>query len=278
MEEVPETPTLAPPDCTIEGEILDGNRIWLQSRDVLAVIKADETTAEEGYGPGHRILEILDGRSCAQKFQTTLPENTSPDYPYYIAKVQYNSGSNLIGIQGFYNVLVCDLDDNYSITELKPEFFAEREYDDPQSGMVQRIEVWENYLIGYTQDLGAFAFDLSDRTAPKVALPFAEWQNDEDGGYHSLFLLPTDKGMQAIMPFYDAEADSFPLSPLFASPEEISDQVAKSARNNQFLVLRKQDENRTPLAINLGTRELMNLPTNVAAKGTQDILKWMRAQ
>jgi len=271
-------PTLSPPECQISGEVLDGNSVWIKSPDVLAVIKADESTTTEEMGPSHRILEILDGRSCEQKFQTTLPVNSSPDFPYYIAEVQYNSISNIIGIQGCYNVVICDLNQDYKLTELKPEFFSVRQYDDPQTGMVQRLEVWEDYLLGYTQDLGAFAFDLSDRNAPKAVLPFAEWQDPDNSRYHSMFLLPTEGGVQAILPFYDAEEDNFSIYPLFDAPMQVSDQVNKSARNNQFLVLRKQNESRTPIAIDLGARDLMELPADIAAKNTQEILKWMRAQ
>lgn len=277
-EETPSQPELAAPNCSVDGEVLDGNQIWLQSPDVLAVIKADASTAAEGYGPSHRILQIMDGRSCETKFQTELPENVSPDYPYYIAEVQYNTLSSIIGIQGFYKALICDMSQDYKVTELEPEYFVEREYDDPQTGMVQRLEVWEDYLLGYAQDCGAFAFDLSDRANPKAVIPFAEWQNPEAGDYHSLFLLPTEGGVQGIIPAYDAEEDAFMLHPLFDKPVEVSDQVQRSARNNRLLVLRQTNVERTPLAINLDSRELMELPTEVAGQATQDIIEWMRGR
>ncbi|MEL6660050.1 MAG: hypothetical protein AAFY48_12335 [Bacteroidota bacterium] len=274
--EEPVEPSLAAPDCTVEGEVLDGNRVWLPSADVLAVIKAGEAT--EGYGPSHRTLQLLDGRSCETKFETTLPDNSSPDYPYYIAEVQYNTLSNLIGIRGFYKVLICDMDNDYAISALDPEYFTEREYDDSQTGMVQRLEVWEDYLLGYAQDCGPFAFDLSDATNPKAVIPFAEWQNAEDGAFHSLFLLPTEGGVQGILPSFDPEEDAFTLHPLFEAPMTVSQQVQESARNNKFLVLRQTDPDRTPVAINLATRELMNLPDNLIKSSTQDILSWMRGQ
>lgn len=277
-EETPAAPELAAPDCAVEGEVLDGNRVWLQTPDVLAVIKANAATAEEGYGPSHRILQILDGRSCETKFQTELPENVSPDYPYYIAEVQYNTLSSIIGIQGFYKALICDISQNYKVSELEPEYFSEREYDDPQTGMVQRLEVWEDYLLGYAQDCGAFAFDLSDRANPKAVIPFAEWRNPDAGDYHSLFLLPTEGGVQGIIPAYDAEQEAFMLYPLFDQPVQVSDQVQRSARNNKFLVLRQTNAERTPLAINLSTRELVSLPADVASKATQDIIAWMRGR
>jgi hypothetical protein len=143
--------------------------------------------------------------------------------------------------------------------------------------MIQRLEVWENYLLGYAQDCGSFAFNMSDPANAVAVLPFAEWRDPEVGRYHSLFLLPTNNGLQGILPFYDAEEGSFQLNPLFDKPQQLSTNVAKSARNNQFLVLRTTNGNQ-PMAINLGTRELMDLPAEVASQGTQEILKWMRAQ
>ena len=277
-EEPTTTPQLAAPDCVVEGEVLEGNQVWIQSSDVLAVIKADASTTQEGFGPSHRLFQILDGRSCDTKFETTLPENVSPDYPYYIAEVQYNTLSSIIGIQGFYKVLICDMSDGYKMSELEPSFASEREYADSQSGMVQRLEVWEDYLLGYAQDAGAFAFDLSSNATPEAVLPFAEWQDPDNGRYHSLFLLPTEDGVQGILPFYDAEEDAFMLYPLFDQPVQVSQNVPQNARNNQFLVLRQTDAARTPLAINLGTRDLMELPADIASQNTQAILKWMQEQ
>ncbi|MEL7220506.1 MAG: hypothetical protein AAGJ93_04255 [Bacteroidota bacterium] len=268
-------PSLAAPACEIEGEVLDGNRIWLQSTDVLAIIKADESTTQEGFGPSHRIFEIRDGRSCELQFTTTLPENQSPDFPYYVADIQYNNGSNLVGIRGFYDAYVCDLNQDNKLTKCSPSFYTEREYEDAQSGMIQRLEVWEDYLLGYAQDCGTFAFDLSDPNQAVAVLPFAEWRDPDIGRYHSLFLLPTNDGVQGIMPYFDAEEDSFMLYPLFDEPQQLSTNVPKSARNNQFLVLRNSNTNQ-PFAINLGTRDLMDPPTDVSAQGTQEILDWMR--
>jgi hypothetical protein len=274
-EVIDTVPSLAPPSCPVDGEVLDGNRSWIRSSDILAVIKADATTTTEDFGPSHRIFEILDGRTCASKFKTTLPENTSPDFPYYIAEIQYNSISNVVGIRGFYDLYICDLDRNY---QLSPKYFATREYDDPQSGMIQRVEVWEDYLLGYAQDLGAFAFNLSDKSNPVPVLPFAEWVNNAEGGYNSLFLLPTERGMQAIMPYFDVEAGALLLYPLFDQPQQVSTNIQKSARNNQYLVLRKTDASQSPLAINLRTRQLVDLPADIATKKTQEIIAWMKAQ
>lgn len=276
--EEPATPTLAAPDCEIAGEVLEGNRLWLQSSDILAIIKADESTTVEGFGPTHRKLELLDGRSCLVKHSVVLPPNENPDFPYYIADVQYNNVSNVLAVQSTYEVVLCDLENDYNTSNIKPRFFSEREYADAQSGSIQHLELWEDYLIGYCQDAGTFAYDLSDRSAPVAVLPFAEWQNDEDGAYHALFLLENDNGVQAILPELSGGDGAFQLHPLFGQAMNVSTNVARNARNNRFLVLRQTDAEQAPLAIDLKKRTLVDLPADVATQGVQDILAWMRSQ
>lgn len=277
--EAPSEPTLEAPDCVVSGDVLEGNRSWNSSQDLLLVIKADSSTYVEGYGPSHRIFEVLDGRSCETQFQQLLEENTSPDYPYYLANIQYNHASNLVGIQGYYDLYICDLANDYQLTKLSPEFFSEREYDDPQSGMIVRLEVWENYLFGFAQDCGPFAFDLSNREEPSTVLPFAEWLNGDISRYHSLFLLPSEGGgLQALMPYYDYEADAFSITPLFQEPVALSTNVPRSARNNRFLVLRGESDASTFYPIDLGNREVVDLPEDMKDKDTQAILQWMRDQ
>ncbi|RMF04740.1 MAG: hypothetical protein D6772_00185, partial [Bacteroidetes bacterium] len=267
---VPALPTLQAPTCEIEGEVLEGNRYWEDENDVLVVIKADQSTTTEEYGPSHRILEVRHGRTCEVVFRTTLPVNTSPDFPYYLAPIQYNKVSNLVGIQGYYDIYVLDLANEYKLTKLEPEFFSERAYDDPQSGMIQRLEVWEHYLIGFAQDIGSFVFDLNEKDHPRAVLPFAEWRDPDTGRYHSLFLVPAEDGYQGIMPWYDAESGEYHLNPIFAEPRPLSLNVQKGARNNQFLVLRGTDGDQSIYPINLGSRELVkDVPAEVLAQGTQ---------
>lgn len=64
------------------------------------------------------------------KFEIILLENVSFDYFYYIVEVQYNMFSSVIGIQGFYKVLICDMFDEYKMSELEFSFVSECEYVD----------------------------------------------------------------------------------------------------------------------------------------------------
>lgn len=270
-------PVAPAPECEVAGEVLDGNRLWMAERNLLAVIKADESTTEEGYGPGHRKLEFYRGVGCELAFSETLQESGSPDYPYYIGDIQYNKASGLLGVRGYYDLYVCALEDNFALTALQPRYRTERLTDDPQSGMIQHLEVWEDYLIGYAQDYGAFAFDCQDPDRATALLPFAEWQNEETGQYHSLFLVPSEGAVQqAIMPHFNSETGEFSLHPLFDQPRAVSTNVPAGARNNRFLVLRGEGDAKAVYALDLGARARVSLPADVATRSTQEIIAWMR--
>ena len=269
-----ETPSLSPPNCQVDGEVLDGNQLWNSQLDLLVVIKG--TASEDGM-VSHRTFEVLDGRTCEVKFTTQLDDNVSPDFPYYLADIQYNSVHHFVAIQGHSHLYICDLDNNFELTKLEPEFFTERPLDDPQSGMIQRLEVWENYLLGFAEDKGPFAYNLNDDSDIKAILPFADWQNTEDGQYHSLFLMPSDDNrQQIILPAFDYEEGSFLINPLFQEPTALSTNVQRSARDNRFLVLRGQGDASKVFPIDLKSRQLVELPQDVAQRGTQEILEWLR--
>ncbi len=263
-------------DCPISGNILSGNKLVLPEKKIIAYILADSTTVDEGLGDSHRVLAIFDSESCDQLNRVTLPVNVSPDYPYYLAKINYNNSSNLLGIRGFDKIFCYDLEDQKLLPALTPAYKLERYGEDAQSGMIQRVEVWEQFLIGYARDEGVFAFDLRDPSAPKNVLPFAEYEIDESN-FGSLFLFPSsDGGTQCLMPKYDVETEEFSINPMLQQPGDIDTNIPAAARNNRFLVLKMKDENKTPLAFDLQNYQRMELPADVAAKPVQEILDWMR--
>lgn len=264
-------------DCTVEGKILEGNQTWLNQQELLVTILADESTNDPDYGEGHRVLVVTDTKTCEEVQRETLPVSSSPDFPYYIAEIVYNNTSQLVGIRGADVIYCYDILQRTLLSPLSPSFLNERITDDAQSGMIQRLEVWEDYLIGYAQDMGTFVFDLSDKGNPKALLPYAEFKTPT-GDFHSMFMVPSaDAGLQAIVPQYDYDEDEFKVNPLFQAGKTLNTNIPKSAKNNRFLVLREQGEAGKAVGIDLLNCKEIALPEDTAQKKVQEVLSWLRA-
>lgn len=263
-------------DCTVDNEVLEGNQIWIRETGTLVAITADETTLDENYGPGHRVLEVYNTETCEQIKREVLPVNVSPDFPYFLAEITYNNESTLVGIRGARIIYIYDAAEQQLLGPLEPQYLSNRLSEDAQSGNILRLEVWEHFLIGFAEDRGTFAFDLDNAEAPEAILPIAEFPVRENE-FISLFAFPSDdERVQLALPNYDREADQFSINALYTTPQDINTTVAANVRDNRYIVLRKNDTDRTAVAIDMQERELIDLPDDIAGQGTQSVLQWIR--
>ncbi len=265
------------PDCAILHQVMEGNKIWFPAKKVYAAIIPDSTAADDESGQVDRTFIILD-KACNITFKEALPKNDRPDYGYFLAPINYNQTSQIVGIKGFDAVFIFDLNQQKLYPKLTPDFLNERLGEDAQSGQIKRLEVWENYLIGYAQDYGTFVFDLKEKSNPKALLPIAEYIVD-DAVFYSVFALPT-KGeeSQLIIPSFDFENDKFDINPLLKEPLSLDLNLAKNVRNNKVILLREKNEAKTPLVIDLKKRKLIALPESIKQKKTSEILKWVKSR
>ena len=264
-------------DCSIVGEHFDENVLWLKDHGKMVCIIADSSTFDQTYGMSHRILEVYNTYTCQLDLKLTLPVNISPDFPYFLADINYNNDSKIVAIKAAKTVYCLDLETKKMLPLLQPRFKKQRAEADPSSGTILRLELWENFLVGYAQDKGTFVFDLNHSDGPKPILPFAEFQVGENR-FNSLFLLPSNnEKFQAILPEYDWEEETFRINPIFDKPLAISTDVQKSALNNRYLVLRELVGN-SALLVDMKAKKNRQLPASLMEKNTKEILTWAKSQ
>ncbi|MEL7019970.1 MAG: hypothetical protein AAGK47_00045 [Bacteroidota bacterium] len=261
--------------CSLAGKTLTNNEIWLRELNTLVAIVADSTTYDPDLGDSHRILLAYDTESCKVSQRIELPINISPDYAYYLAKVNYNNESKLVGITAFNSVYLYDAEQQKLLDPVRPKYLGKRNLDDATSGLIQHLELWEDYMVGYAQDGGAFVIDVTDKENPKSTPAFAEYRL-EDGSYSSMFLLPgIGEEQQIIVPRYDYEEGVFAVNPLFTQPQNLDTQISRGARNNRFIILREKEVNRPAIVVDLVKRERVDIPNNIAKQNVKRILSWV---
>ena len=274
-------PTLAKPDCQITGSVLDGNRFWAKNENLVVAVVADKETEDPELGESHRILEVYEGTTCERVFRSVLPVNFSPDFPYYLSEITYNKISQIIAIRGFDKIYIFDLVKRELSKPLDPSFLNERYAEDAQSGMIQRLEIWENYMVGYATGEGAFAFDLSTPMAANAVLPAAEFTIEAGTEFNSMFFLESKgKGFQAILPKYDSDSGILTIHPLFELPLNLETNINKSFRNNQYLVLKELlgGNESKPIGVDMRAMKKYDIPAEVASKKDTEIIAWMKKQ
>ncbi len=269
------TPTRKVPTCSLKGKILDHNTVWLSQQERLVCISADSSTYDPKVGDSHRKLTIYNSTNCKQIFDWTLPINTSPDFPYYLADLTYNKNSHLVAIKGHQSIHCLDIETNKILPPVRPSFKTKRVAQDAQSGALIRLELWEDYLVGYAQDMGSFVFKINKDSSLKPVLPYAEFQVFETY-FNSLFLIHS-KGnkTQVILPQYDWDTEQFSIRPIFPEPVELEQNLVKSALNNRFIVLRTKQKDQV-VAIDLKTAKEVALSKELQQKKTQEIVAWMK--
>lgn len=261
-------------DCEIKGKILEGNRILVKGKNTLVCIVADEKES-------HRKLEIYNTTTCEIIKSEILPVNISPDFPYLIADIIYNKSSHLVAIKGYGAVYCYDVENQKLMDTLIPDFLNERIAVDASSGKIKHLEVWENYLIGYAEDIGAFVFDLSNTGQPKSLLPAAEFDLSEGEGedFASLFFLKSQNGentYQAISPSYDYDNFKLKINPLFETPKDVNISIPKKDRDNRFIVLKMEDK--SVFAVDMEAQKNVALPDQIKNKTNKEILNWLKKQ
>lgn len=271
------------PDCELPGNVLEENQFWAKDENLIVAILAAPETNDPDFGESHRVLEVYDGSNCERVMREILPVNVSPDFPYYLSDITYNNLSRLIAIRGFDKVYIFDLEKRKLNGPIVPKFLNERYPEDAQSGMIQRLEVWEDYLIGYAQSMGSFVFDMRNSEEVAPVLPSAEYEIMEGTEYNSLFLLPSsDKanGHQAILPSFDFETEEFSINPLFEKPKKIETRINRNVRDNRYLVLKELlgGTDSRPIAIDMEKMVMYDLPEEVAEGKVSDIIEWMKNQ
>lgn len=280
-EEIPKNAEQTTPNlkqqqkCAVKGEMLEENELWLKDQGKMVCIIADSSTYDANLGMSHRILEIYNTYTCSLELKLTLPVNVSPDFPYYLADINYNNESEIVAIKAAKTVYCLDLGTQKMLPLLAPKFKTKRAEADPSSGTIIRLELWENFLVGYAQDKGTFVFDLSSEGGAKPVLPFAEYQLG-DTRFNSLFLLPSNNSrVQAILPNYDWDEETFSINPIFQAPIALETNVQKSALDNQYLVLRHSDK-KEAIIVDMKAKKKVPLPSNMLQNSTKEILEWVR--
>ncbi len=267
------TAMAASPLCQINGEVLPQNRYLSKGQGLYIVLKADSSTRDPELGNSHRILEVYKAENCERLQREVLPVNESPDFPYYLAEVHYNNITQLLAIRGVNDFYLYDLAQRKLRAPATPAFANERYGVDARSGTIRQLEVWEDYLVGYAQHYGAFAFQLFSDGRTEAVLPLAEYEA-ETQVFHQLFALPSDSSQQLLLPSFEERSNTFRINPVFAHPVNLETEKLRQSENGRFVLLWKNGEQTEPVLLDLLQHKMETIPPDLRQGDAEKIMEW----
>jgi len=254
-----------PPNCKLSGKVLNKNQLWLKEHQQLFCIAATKSTKDKQFGNSHRMVQVI-GADCNLLFEQELPVNRSPDFPYYIADINYSHQNRLIAIKGFDKIYCYDAERKKMLAPLQPQF-ANAELIDAQSGRILHLELWEQYLVGFAQDLGTFVFDLNEPEKASPVIPMT-------ANTASLFALSSEDNLvQIIAPRYDIQKKTFEVNPLLEEPEAIDTQTTILDNQKKYAIVSAADKK---ILIDLSKQTSRVIPNNIQNKKDKEIFNWAK--
>ncbi len=267
-------------DCVVRGKLMEDNNLWIAKEQLWICIVADNITRDQDFGDSYRIFDIYDTEKCSPIKRKVLPVNNSPDFPWYIFQNTYEEKNQVVCTSGFEFTFCYDVENRELLPRMKPSFLLPRTALDAQSGMTQSMAIYERYLLGHAQDLGFFAYDLTNKKEVKNFLPVAEYHFKKINKYNPLYLIPVgDKKYQAIIPKMNLDNGEIIITPLWKKPLAVNPVVAKNVRNNRFQIFTNlESSNKSKVAFDLQKQILIELPNEISIQPVGKILQHLKAQ
>ncbi len=261
-------------ECKTSNKTLPENILRLPMKNISAFIGANESTNDKDLGESHRVFEVKSGPLCELLFSQTLPVNVSVDFPYYLSEEAANEKLGLIGIRGFHDANVFDINAKKLFSNLKPKFLTKREAADATSGMISHLFFDENFLYGYAVDFGVFAFDMKQNGSP--LLPIAEFAETQ------LFGLNRGNNqvdiMIPIVTFDENGTLDLKLKNIFERTVTINPALKFKFQNGKYILF-KEKMGASPtnhLVVNMEKKERLNLPKEIAESSIQKVMDYLK--
>jgi len=267
-------------NCTVRGKMVEDNDFWIPEEQLWICIVADNITRDADFGDSYRIFDVYDTKNCSPLKRKVLPVNNSPDFPWYLFQNTYEEKNKVICTSGYEFTFCYDVENRELLPRLKPAFLLPRTALDAQSGLTLSMAIYDRYLFGFAQDLGYFAYNLTDKKNIKTFLPTSEYYSKKENQFHSLFLLPSgDKTYQAIIPTLDINEGKISLSTLWKKPLIVDPLATKNVRNNRFQIFKDLGSpNNAKVVIDLQKQQIVVLPAKILNASEEKIKDYLKTK
>lgn len=257
-------------DCKLHGLQLKEEMHWMAEKQMLFAVAAQGEDIN-GSAPKYRTFQVYTTQDCNMISYTLMPNN--PDNkPYRLFPNTYDPVNEVVCAQGYDFTFCYHVRRKEFLLPLIPKYISTR-LKNGDAGTPQGLATWGTFVFGNATQLGAFAYDLKERSNPKSTLPKLEYIDRSSRTYKQLFLLRGEDGQQVIIP--QSENGQLNLHPLLKAGEEISANMVQDPQTGRFAIARTKGEEQA-IVFDLQTAKRLDLPRRLTE--TRDILDYLKQE
>lgn len=263
-------PTADSFDCNLHGLQLKGEMHWDAEKQMLFAIAAQGEDIN-GSSPIYRTFQVYTTADCNMISYTIMPENRD-NKPYRLFPNTYEANNEVVCAQGYDYTFCYHVRRKEFLLPLIPKYLTPRSRIG-EVGEPLGLATWGNYLFGISQGNGAFAYDLRERSNPRVTKAKFEYIDQHTRSFKQLFFVFNEEGQQIFIP--QSKDGELTLQPLLKPGEEITERIAQDRQGGRFAIARTKADN-LALVFDLQESKRLDLPKRLIE--TRDILDYLKQQ
>jgi len=244
-------------DCKIFGKKDSGSDHWLASEEMYFAMTNDIFQKEQVQSSSYNVFQVYNTINCNLIYNGKLPMVDGLDKPYKLQADIYESVNQLVCTQSPENVFCYHVGRKEIIVPLSPPISISKSGTyDPR--LQRDLTVWENYLFGWTDQIGVYAFDMTNLHNPSRVMQSGTYSTKMNTIY--FFVMNDLEGIQLLVSeVIDGELR---MNPIFSSAKNLSRKVYRDRSGGRYAFL-KSNVGLEFVAVDLANREIIKLPQKV---------------
>lgn len=256
-------------DCETYGRRDKATAKWFPEQEYYFQMANDIFTQDSKKQSGYNVFQVYNTLTCELMYNGKLPMVEGVELPYRLQTDIYNPITQLVCTQDpemthCYNIG----SEQHLVPLFAPMSARHRGTLDPTQG--RDLESWDNFLFGWTEKIGIYAFDLHNFKNPITITKSATHSVNRETEY--VFLVNWKSGKQVLIA--GVKDGEIYLHPIFDEPQNLSRRVLQNKSGGQYSIFTNLDSKQF-VVVDIKGKKLEALPSNV--KTTLEVKKHLNA-
>jgi len=268
--EMPASPIRDTFDCKVFGKRDKTSDSWIAEKELYFTMTNDIFQDEQPKFTSYNVFQVYNTLNCNLIYNGKLPLVEELVRPYQLQVDIYEPINQLVCTQSPENIHCFHLGRKEILIPLSPPVARSKSgtYD---PNLKRDLTTWGNYLFGWTEKIGAYAFDMTNLRNPSAVITSGTFSTQNNTNY--LFVLNSQDGLQLLVS--EVVNGKLTMHPMLSKPLNLNRRVYRDRSGGRYAFL-KSNVGTDFVAIDMLTRKIIDLP-NKAMESTLSVKSYLKS-